>query len=182
MQIPFSDITLYTRPLVAGQTNYTETFSGIPPSTSAIIVALRTDVHALAQNRELYSLGGSATGFKSLQITAGQFVAPTPSYQLNLPLRAASRAASDFFDFVGGSARDGAGGFSYDEWCNAPLLCFRLLQPKGSYSPTMTARLELLAGAAANTQLLVACVHSRVAEMFFEQGQMTSINVDEVVA
>ena len=182
MQIPFSDITMYTRPLVAGQTNFTETFSGIPPSTSAIIVALRTDVHALNQNRELYTLGGAAEGFKSLQITAGQFVAPTPSYQLNLPLRQAARAASDFFDFVGGSARDGAGGFSYDEWCNAPLLCFRLLQPKGSYSPTMTARLELLAGAAANTQLLVACVHSRVAEMFYEQGQMTSINIDEVIA
>ena len=182
MQIPFSDITLYTRPLVAGQANFTETFSGIPPSTSAIIVALRTDVHALAQNRELYSLGGSATGFKSLQITAGQFVAPTPSYQLNLPRRAASRAASDFYDFVGGSARDGAGGFSIDEWCDSPLLCFRLLQPKGTYSPTMTARLELLAGAAANTQLLVACVHSRVAEMYFEQGQMTSLNIDEVIA
>jgi len=182
MQIPFSDITLYTRPLVAAQTNFTETFSGIPPSTSAIIVALRTDVHALNQDRELYSLGGSATGIKSLQITAGQFVAPTPSYQLNLPLRQAARAASDFFDFVGGSARDGAGGFSYDEFCDAPCLTFRLLQPKGSYSPTMTARLELLAGAAANTQLLVACVHSRVAEMYFEQGQMTSLNIDEVVA
>eukprot|EP01044_Picomonas_judraskeda_P034140 COSAG03_NODE_14010_length_480_cov_0.813648_1_plen_51_part_01 len=26
---------------------------------------------------------------------------------------------------------DGAGGFSYEEFCDAPLLCFRLLQPKG---------------------------------------------------
>ena len=129
MQIPFSDITMYTRPLVAAQTNFTETFSGIPPSTSAIIVALRTDVHALNQDRELYSLGGSATGIKSLQITAGQFVAPTPSYQLNLPLRAASRAASDFYDFVGGSARDGAGGFSYEAPMRGadPILCGHFL-------------------------------------------------------
>eukprot|EP01046_Picozoa_sp_COSAG06_P116667 COSAG06_NODE_63673_length_261_cov_1.604938_1_plen_60_part_10 len=40
---------------------------------------LRTDVHALNQNRELYSLGGSGTGFKSAQITAGQFVPICPN-------------------------------------------------------------------------------------------------------
>ena len=91
---------------------------------------------------------------------------------------------SDFVDFVGGSARDGAGGFSYDEYCNSPILCFRLLQPKGTYSPTMTARLELLAGAAANSQLLVACVHSRVVEMLWADGGTapSQITVDEVVA
>ena len=107
MQLPFSDITLYTRPLAAGQTSYTETFSGVPPSTSAIIIALRSDVHALNEDREQYLLGGSDTGIKSLQITAGQFVAPTPSYQLNFPRRSAARAMSDMVDFVGGSARDG---------------------------------------------------------------------------
>ena len=182
MQLPFSDITLYTRPLTAAQTSFTETFSGIPPSTSAIIIAMRTDVHALNQNRELYSLGGSATGFKSAQITAGQFVAPTPSYQLNLPLRQGARAASDFYDFVGGNASHGASGFSYDEFCDAPLLCVRLLQPKGTFSPTMCLRLETLAGAAANTQLVFACVHQRVAEMFYDNGTLSSVTIDEVIA
>ena len=57
-------------------------------------------------------------------------------------------------------------------------------EPKGSYSPTITARLELLAGAAANSQLLVACVHSRVVEMLWAEGGVTpsQISVDEVVA
>ena len=46
------------------------------------------------------------------------------------------------------------------------------------------ARLELLAGAAANSQLLVACVHSRVVEMLWAEGGVTpsQISVDEVVA
>ena len=91
MQLPFSDITLYTRPLAAGQTTFTETFSGVPPSTSAIIIALRSDTHGLDVDREQYALGGSDTGIKSLQVTAGQFVAPTPSYSLNFPRRAAAR-------------------------------------------------------------------------------------------
>ena len=41
---------------------------------------------------------------------------------------------------------------------------------------------EVQRRAGEGTQLLVACVHSRVAEMFFEQGQMTSLNIDEVIA
>ena len=184
MQIPFSDITLYTRPLAANQTSFTETFSGIPPSTSAVIVALRSETHGLAADRERYLLGGSGTGFKNFQLTAGQFVAPQPSYNLNFPNRNASRAMADFVDFVGGSARDGAGAFSYNEYCDAPILCFRLLQPKGTYSPTATARIELLAGAAANTTLLVACVHQRALEMFWADGGdlPTQVTVDEVIA
>jgi hypothetical protein len=184
MQIPFSDITLYTRPLAANQTSFTETFSGIPPSTSAVIVALRSETHGLAADRERYLLGGSGSGFKNFQLTAGQFVAPQPSYNLNFPNRNASRAMADFVDFVGGSARDGAGAFSYNEYCDAPILCFRLLQPKGTYSPTATARIELLAGAAANTTLLVACVHQRALEMFWADGGdlPTQVTVDEVIA
>jgi hypothetical protein len=184
MQIPFSDITMYTRPLAAAQASFTETFSGIPPSTSAIIVALRSETHGIGADRERYLLGGSDTGFKNFQLTAGQFVAPQPSYNLDFPNRKASRAMADFVDFVGGSARDGAGGFSYNEYCNAPILCFRLLQPKGTYSPTATARIELLAGAAANTTLLVACVHQRVLEMFWADGGdlPTQVTVDEVIS
>ena len=183
MQLPFSDITLYTRPLTAGQATFTETFSGISPSTNAIIVALRTETHALDQDRERYLLGGSATGIKSIQATAGQWVAPQPSYNLNCPQRLAARAMADFVDFVGGSARDGAGGFSYEEFCDAPLLCFRLLQPKGTYSPTMTLRIELLGNASANTQLLVATVHSRVLELEYGQGSdlPIKVTVDEVI-
>ena len=66
------------------------------PGSGAIIIAMRTETQALNQNRELYALGGSATGIKSAQVTAGQFVAPTPSYQLNFPNRQAARVASDF--------------------------------------------------------------------------------------
>ena len=184
MQIPFSDITLYTRPLAENQTSFTETFSGIPPSTSAVIVALRSETHGIGADRERYLLGGSDTGIKNFQLTAGQFVAPQPSYNLDFPNRKASRAMADFVDFVGGSARDGAGAFSYNEYCDAPILCFRLLQPKGTYSPTATARIELLAGAAANTTLLVACVHQRVLEMFWDDGGdlPTRVTIDEVVA
>ena len=95
---------------------------------------------------------------------------------------AAARAMADMVDFVGGSARDGAGGFSYEEFCDAPLLCFRLLQPKGTYSPTMTLRLELLGPAAANTQLLVATVHSRVLELEYGAGDLPiKVTVDEVI-
>eukprot|EP01045_Picozoa_sp_COSAG04_P013174 COSAG04_NODE_919_length_9421_cov_5.695130_8_plen_526_part_00 len=184
MQLPFSDITLYTRPLVAGSTTFNETFSGVPPSTSAIIIALREDTHTLAQDRERYLLGGSATGIKNLQLSAGQYVAPSPSYELNLPQRKAGRAFADFVDFVGGTARDGAGGFSYNEFCDAPCFSFRLLQPKGTYSPTITARLELLGNAAANSQLMVACVHSRVCEMYWQDGGSlpSKVTIDEVVA
>ena len=184
MQLPFNDITVFTRPLTAGQVSYTETFSGLSPACSAILVALRTDVRALDQDRERYLLGGSATGIKSLQATAGQWVAPQPSYNLNFPRRQAARAMADFVDFTGGSARDGAGGFTYEEFCDAPLLCFRLLQPKGTYSPTMTLRLELLGAAAANTQLLVATVHSRVLELEYGQtgGDLPiKVTVDEVI-
>ena len=57
-------------------------------------------------------------------------------------------------------------------------------QPKGTYSPTATARIELLAGAAANTTLLVACVHQRVLEMFWADGGdlPTQVTVDEVIS
>ena len=83
---------------------------------------------------------------------------------------------------VGGNASHGASGFSYDEFCDAPLLCVRLLQPKGTFSPTMTLRLETLAGTAANTQLVFACVHQRVAEMFYENGTLSSVTIDEVIS
>ena len=45
-------------------------------------------------------------------------------------------------------------------------------------------RLELLAGAAANSQLVFACVHSRVVEMVWADGGSapSQITVDEVVA
>ena len=33
-----------------------------------------------------------------------------------------------------------------------------------------------------NTQILFACVHSRVVEMFYDSGQLTNVTVDEVVA
>ena len=65
-------------------------------------------------------------------------------------------------------------------WASMP----RCVKPKGTYSPTMTARLELLAGAAANSQLLVACVHSRVCEMTWADGGSapSTVSIDEVVA
>ena len=39
MQIPYQSITQYSRALTANQA-FTETFSGIPPSVTAIVVAI----------------------------------------------------------------------------------------------------------------------------------------------
>ena len=77
-----------------------------------------------------------------------------------------------------------AGSLNYNVYFVSPILCFRLLQPKGTYSPTATARIELLAGAEANTTLLVACVHQRALEMFWADGGdlPTQVTVDEVIA
>ena len=63
--------------------------------------------------------------------------------------------------------------------------CLNIVCTKGrTYSPTMTLRLELLGAAAANTQLLVATVHSRVLELEYGQtgGDLPiKVTVDEVI-
>ena len=62
MSQPFSGIIMYTRNLTAGQSSFTEVFSGLSASVSAVILALRVDDHALATNRELYLAGGDPAG------------------------------------------------------------------------------------------------------------------------
>eukprot|EP01047_Picozoa_sp_COSAG01_P043655 COSAG01_NODE_3892_length_5578_cov_5.863296_8_plen_223_part_00 len=47
MQIPYQGIEVYTRTLAAGSSNFTESFSSIPASLSALVVGLRTSTHGI---------------------------------------------------------------------------------------------------------------------------------------
>ena len=91
-----------------------KTFSGIPPSITGLVVAMRSQTHGFTDNRELYLAGGSTSdhSFKSFQVQMGSLTVPTPSYDLNFPERKAQRAYEDFISFVGGDHRDGAGAMS----------------------------------------------------------------------
>ena len=80
------------------------------------------------------------------------------------------------------------------EWCSTlgPILAFRVLQEPGSYASTLTLRFNLknaLIDAAAATpykgspELVVYCVHQKVFEAFWEQGQTfpSRVLVDDVL-
>ena len=56
MQVPFSGITMYTRNLTAGQQSFTEVFSGLSSSVSAVILALRLTRTNLARTASFYGL------------------------------------------------------------------------------------------------------------------------------
>eukprot|EP01048_Picozoa_sp_COSAG05_P031574 COSAG05_NODE_11604_length_505_cov_1.268473_1_plen_136_part_10 len=60
--VPYQSITQYTRALT-NNISFTETFSGIPPSVTAIVVGMRKDAHRLDVNRDLYEAGGSGSNF-----------------------------------------------------------------------------------------------------------------------
>ena len=171
VQIPYQGCSLYTRALAAND-QFQETFSGIPPSITGLVVAMRTQTHSFIDNRELYLAGGSTSdhSFKSFQVQMGSLVVPTPSYDLNFPQRKAQRAYEDFISFVGGDHRDGAGAMSYSEWCEAPLLCFRILQNPSEYSSTISLKFSTQNAVPANTTLMVFAIHSKVFEAEWNQG------------
>eukprot|EP01046_Picozoa_sp_COSAG06_P007167 COSAG06_NODE_347_length_17007_cov_379.165306_3_plen_517_part_00 len=186
MQVPFSGITLYTRNLTAGQQSFTEVFSGLSASVSAVILALRVDDHTLATNRELYLAGGDPAGgsFATAQLSIGSLIQPSPSYDISPPERRVGRAMADYLSFVGGSHSDPAGGMNVSEYCQAPLLTFRVLQPSSTFSPTATVRFTTNGVVPAGAQLMFFAVHQRVFEATWAPGATnpSSVLVDEVVA
>jgi hypothetical protein len=185
VQIPYQGCSLYTRALAQNQ-EFQETFSGIPPSITGLVVAMRSQTHSFTDNRELYLAGGSTSdhSFKSFQVQMGSLVVPTPSYDLNFPQRKAQRAYEDFISFVGGDHRDGAGAMSYSEWCEAPLLCFRILQNPSEYSSTISLKFSTQNAVPANTTLMVFAIHSKVFEAEWNQGENmpSKVVVDEILA
>jgi hypothetical protein len=184
MQIPYQSITQYSRALTANQA-FTETFSGIPPSVTAIVVAMRSEAHRIDQNRELYLAGGSSSthSFKTFQMQMGSLSLPQPSYDLDLPNRRAGRAFADYISFIGGDHKDGTGAMGYTEWCESPLLCFRILQNPGEYSSTLTLRFTTQNAVAPGTTLTVFCLHSKVFEAEWNQGESmpNKVLVDEIL-
>jgi hypothetical protein len=184
MQIPYQSITQYTRALTQ-TTSFQETFSGIPPSVTGMIVAMRTEAHGFTQNRELYLAGGSGSdcSFKNFQLQMGTLSLPSPAYDLDLPQRRAGRAFADYVSFVGGDHRDGTGAMSYTEWCESPLLCFRILQNPGEFSSTVSLKFTTQGQVPAGTTLMLFCLHSKVFEAEWSDpgGMPTKVLTDEIL-
>jgi len=188
MQVPYQDVSLYTRSLTDGTADFTEQFSSIPPSVTGLVFALRSNQHKFTTNRELYELGGGPQGFKDFQMQLGSLSLPQPSYVLDFEARSAQRAFQDYCSFIGGDKSNGVGAISYSEWCKSPLICMRVLQNPQEYASTLTARFSLKApgGFPAGTQaeLLVFCLHSKVFEAEWGQGESnpSKVVVDEILS
>jgi len=184
VQIPYQACSLYTRALAAND-QFQEVFSGIPPSVTGVVVAMRSQTHGFTDNRELYLAGGSTSdhSFKSFQLQMGSLTVPQPAYDLSFPNRRAQRAFADYISFVGGDHRDGTGAMSYSEWCEAPLLCFRILQNPSEFSSTISLKFSTQGAVPANTTLMVFCLHSKVFEAEWNQGEMmpSKVVVDEIL-
>jgi hypothetical protein len=184
MQIPYQGIEVYTRTLAAGSSNFTESFSSIPASLSALVVGLRTSTHGINQNRELYSLGGSdTTGIKTLSVQVGSLILPRPSTPLDMANHQIGRLFADWLSFTGGSYSSGVGGDSLTEFVTSPLVPFRILQSKGEYSSTALIRLETKGDLPANSELVLWVIHSKVFEAFWQQGEIfpNRVIVDDVL-
>lgn len=188
MQVPYQDVSLYTRSLTDGTADFTEQFSSIPPSVTGLVFALRSNQHKFTTNRELYELGGGPQGFKDFQMQLGSLSLPQPAYVLDFEERSAQRAFQDYCSFIGGDKSNGVGAMSYSEWCKSPLICMRVLQNPQEYASTLTARFSLKApgGFPAGTQaeLLVFCLHSKVFEAEWGQGESnpSKVVVDEILS
>ena len=183
MQIPYQAMTVYTRTLTNSKA-FTESFSGIPPSVGAIIIGLRSTAHTVNTNRELYSLGGDAAkGIKSLSLSLGSLQLPQPAYVLDFSERQIGRLFADWLSFTGGSASNGVGGDSLSEFCKSPLAAFRVLQDPGSYASTAIVRMETKADVGTDAELVVACVHQKVFEAYWQDGETfpSRVVVDDVL-
>ena len=152
LQIPYQDITLYTRAL-SGSATFTEMFTGIPPSVGAVVIGLRDSSHGIAKNRELYELGGSVTkGFKTFSFSLGALQLPQPAYLMDMRDKQVGRAFADWLSFTGGSYANGVGGegSSLTSWTKSPLIAVRVLQDPeplvgGTHETTGAARATLVA-------------------------------------
>ena len=70
------------------------------------------------------------------------------------------------------------------EWCESPLLCFRILQNPGEHSSTISLKFSTQAQVEAGTTLMVFCLHSEVFEAEWAEGseQPIKVLVDEVLS
>ena len=189
VQIPYQDVSLYTRALAVGSQDFTEQFSSLPPSVTSLVIALRDKKHAFNHNYEQYNMGGGPTGFADAMIQIGALSLPQPAYVLNFEKtdgRQAARAYADYCSFIGGDHKDGVGAMSYSEWCESPLLCFRVLQNPQEYASTLTCRFKLKQAipAGVKAELLVFCMHSKVFEAEWQQGESnpSRVVVDEILS
>eukprot|EP01048_Picozoa_sp_COSAG05_P004531 COSAG05_NODE_248_length_12946_cov_85.003737_6_plen_509_part_00 len=188
LQVPYQAVTVYTRTLTASS-NFTETFTSIPASVGAIVIGLRDATHAIAINRELYERGAAGTagdtqGIKTLSLALGSLQLPIPAYQLNFSKHQFGRLFADWLSFTGGSASNGVGGDSMTEFAKSPLAAFRVLQEPGAYASTAIVRMETNgANVDANTEMVLWCIHQKVFEAFWSDGETfpSKVVVDDVL-
>lgn len=79
-QIPFQEVSVYTRSLANG-TNYTENFTSIPASVGMVVLGLRNSDHKVGVNRELYSLGKR---IRTATFSLANLQLPQPGYQMEI--------------------------------------------------------------------------------------------------
>ena len=179
IQIPFQAMTLFTR-TITGEGNFTEQFSGIPPSVGAIVVALRSNAHGLNKNRELYEKGTLIT---KASLSLGALQLPTPEYDISFPDRRFGRVFADWISFTGGSVSNGLGSDSLTEFAKSPVLAWRILQDPGSYSSTASLRFSVASAVGADCEIVMACIHQRVFEAYWQDGESapSRVIVDDVL-
>ena len=182
MQIPYQDVSVYQRTLSAS-TEHNITFTGIPPSVTALVFAIKDDRHKFSTNRERYSAGGGDRGFKTFNMQMGSLSLPQPNYMLDTRNLDAARSYADFCSFVGGDHKDGTSALSYSDWCKAPLLCFRVLQNPQEYSSTVNVTFTTHTASLTSQSLLCFCLHSKVFEAEWQQGESnpSKVLVDEIL-
>ena len=93
------------------------------------------------------------------------------AYVLDFSERQIGRLYADWLSFTGGSASSAVGGDSLTEFCKSPLASFRVLQDPGSYSSTAVVRMETKADVGTDAELVVACVHQKVFEAYWTDGE-----------
>ena len=182
VQIPFQDVSVFQRTLSASA-DHNLTFTGIPPSVTALVFALKDDLHKFSNNRERYSVGGGDRGFRTFNMQMGSLSFPQPNYQLDTRNLDAARAYADFCSFVGGDHKDGVSAMSYSEWCKAPLLCFRVLQNPAEYASTVNVRFTTHVASLASQSMLMFCLHSKCFEAEWQAGETnpSKVLVDEIL-
>ena len=122
LQIPYQAVTVYTRNLTIGTSEFTKSFTSIPVSVGAIVIGLRESTHGIDKNRELYERAAGASEVKTLSLSLGSLQLPIPAYQINFSDHQFGRLFADWLSFTGGSASNGVGGDSMTEFAKNPLI------------------------------------------------------------
>ena len=184
-QIPFQEVSVYTRSLANGD-NYTENFTSIPSSVGMVVLGLRSSAKTVGTNRELYSLGNR---IRTATFSLGNLQLPQPGYQMQIENLQMGRLFADWLSVTGGSASNGVGGegSSLTSFADSPLIAIRCLQDPGSYASTATWRFTIDPANpivdADNAELVMWVVHQRVAEFFYQSGETfpNRVIVDDVL-